>query len=189
MSSLSTVEALAALFFGKLFSAFPIFCFSYPGYLRKTKPTKCGFSFPAFNPVDRSFFRQKKNFGEDVNILEHGRQKGGEGIILKFDIFLLNFQQKRLFSQFQVGKKKFRHFWPPSGRILLATTGSIHYRPPQEKILPTPMDFTTIAWVATTPATAAAICVAHKKHSVVKGRYELKSIGSSIAGHRQAAYY
>jgi len=54
--------------------------------------------------------------------------RGGDGSpcpswILKFDIFLLNLQQKRMFSQFRVYKKKFQIFWLPWKNPPLALPG------------------------------------------------------------------
>ena len=61
------------------------------------------------------------------------RAEGGL-IPLDFEIWKLPIKcsAKMWFSEFRVGKLKFRHFWPP-WKIFLVTPGKKHYCPPLEK--------------------------------------------------------
>jgi len=73
-----------------------------------------------------------------------GVGRGGKGCpmppwILKFDIFLSKFSQKRLFPKFRSRQSDISPLLAPSAKIFLATPGKSTIAHSLEKILPTPM--------------------------------------------------
>jgi len=94
---------------------------------------RCSLCPPTFSLAAQwpsHFFHSRISTGDKVM----GVGKGDLGLpwILKYDIFLWNFYQKRFFSSFREEKMKFHHFYTP-GKIVLATPGKIHYWPSPEK--------------------------------------------------------